>query len=428
MPKKRGNKRNNSPLAESETPPSIDAVPPSPRAQASVEPGVDAAPGDSPRKNSSPSKKDKKKEKKGKRDNSPTLAGDAKAADGSQAVPPTDQTAEAAATAAGAEAAPEQEGAGDGEGGIDEEDEGEEDVVIKYSKDNPFYKHPSSYTTFSTITDKKYKRRIFSLAKELHDYAESHQTLLRQRLTYEELMQGMLYPGEDLIPVKPLLIRDFVTTNVDDEIKSERFGVRMFLTNKRLFFLDADLDRVPMLEHAPEEELGLLTLSKLKVTYQVTDDVWFFPVPLSNLKGMSLDIHFATTAHGWIMQKRPWWAILLFVLSLGALAYGLQQGYVNEWVQDESGKQNQRLIIGAGIAAGLQPLVFLMLKMYGRSDFTPSMAQQRRVTLGCKDPITQNHVIFKLFLEDAYSMIDAKNYLSLMQEYAPHLSGFVLAE
>ena len=39
-----------------------------------------------------------------------------------------------------------------------------------------------------------------------------------------------------------------------------------------------------MLEHAPEEELGLLTLSKLKVTYQVTDDVWFFPVPLSNLK------------------------------------------------------------------------------------------------------------------------------------------------
>ena len=55
-------------------------------------------------------------------------------ADGSQAVPPTDQPtsgSQAAATAAGAEAAPEQEGGGDGEGEIDEEDEGEEDVVIK---------------------------------------------------------------------------------------------------------------------------------------------------------------------------------------------------------------------------------------------------------------------------------------------------------
>ena len=58
--------------------------------------------------------------------------------------------------------------------------------------------------------------------------------------------------------------------------------------------------------------------------------------------------------------QRPWWAILLFVLSLGALAYGLQQGYVNEWVQDESGKQNQvshshrgRAGLGLGLHAGL---------------------------------------------------------------------------
>ena len=45
-----------------------------------------------------------------------------------------------------------------------------------------------------------------------------------------------------------------------------------------------------------------------------------------------------------------------------------------------------------------------------------------------KDPITQQHCMYKLYLEDGYSMIEAKNYLSLMQEYAPHLSGFVLAD
>eukprot|EP01050_Picozoa_sp_SAG11_P049942 SAG11_NODE_27561_length_331_cov_0.887931_1_plen_78_part_10 len=73
-----------------------------------------------------------------------------------------------------------------------------------------------------------------------------------------------------------------------------RFGVRMFLTNKRLFFLDADLERIPMLESS--DDIGGLVLSKLKVTYEVTDDIWYYPVPLTNLKGMSLDIHFATTA------------------------------------------------------------------------------------------------------------------------------------
>eukprot|EP01051_Picozoa_sp_SAG22_P007561 SAG22_NODE_536_length_9364_cov_15.973988_17_plen_42_part_00 len=31
-----------------------------------------------------------------------------------------------------------------------------------------------------------------------------------------------------------------------------------------------------------------MTLSKLKVTYKVTDDIWYYPVPLTNLKGMSL--------------------------------------------------------------------------------------------------------------------------------------------
>ena len=47
----------------------------------------------------------------------------------------------------------------------------------------------------------------------------------------------------------------------------------MFLTNKRLFFLDADLERIPMLE--AQEDVSGLVLSKLKVTYEVTDDIWY---------------------------------------------------------------------------------------------------------------------------------------------------------
>ena len=89
--------------------------------------------------------------------------------------------------------------------------------------------------------------------------------------------------------------------------------------------------------------------------------------------------------------------------------------------------QDMNIVYVASALAGLAPVIFLFLKVYGRSDFSPKMEQEREITLGCKDPITQQHRIYRLLLEEGYSMIDAKNYLSIMQEYAPHLSGVVLA-
>ena len=43
-------------------------------------------------------------------------------------------------------------------------------------------------------------------------------------------------------------------------------------------------------------------------------------------------------------------------------------------------------------------------------------------------PSQQLHVVYNLYLDDSYTIVEAKNYLSLMQEYAPHLSGLVLAD
>ena len=274
----------------------------------------------------------------------------------------------------------------------------------KLDKNNPFYKHPASYTVFSTVTDVRYQGKITALAKELHEYAEQHQTLLRQRLTYEELLHGMLYPGEDLIPVKPMLIRDFIEATITDETVVERcetssalaqivevaglivgvkmcrrYGVRMFLTNKRLFFLDADLERIPMLEDH-SDTVGGLTLSKLKVTYEVTDDIWYYPVPLTNLKGMSLDIHFATTATGWIAQKRPWWAILWCIAAFGMLAWGI-------FKLVEKDDTDIVLLIVSGLLSLVGPMIFFIMKVYSRTEFTPKMEQQRQITLGCEpDP------------------------------------------
>ena len=82
--------------------------------------------------------------------------------------------------------------AGDDGGGGGAEPEKERPM----DKNNPFHKDPESYSIFSSITDGRYQKKIKAIATELHDFAEEHQTLLRQRLTYEELLQGMMYPGE----------------------------------------------------------------------------------------------------------------------------------------------------------------------------------------------------------------------------------------
>lgn len=286
---------------------------------------------------------------------------------------------------------------------------------------NPFSKHPESWSVFSSITDGRYRDKIMAMEQELLEYAESHQMMLRNRLTYEELLDGMLYPGEMRIPIKPMLIGDMINCDADGTIITERIGVRMFLTNRRIFFLDADLERVPMIEESDADN-GKITLSKMKVSYEVTDDIWYYPVPLSNLKGVSLDIHFATSAHGWITQKRPWWAIVIWLIGMGMLAHA--------WIQYEKNGEweNLNFLYAASALAGLGPLIFFFLKVYGRSEFSPKMEQEREITLGCKDPLTQQHRMYRLLLQQDYSLTDAKNYLSIMQEYAPHLSGVVLAD
>ena len=246
-------------------------------------------------------------------------------------------------------------------------------------KNNPFHKDPASYTIFSTITNKRYQTKIKALANELHEYAESHQTQLRQRLTYEELLEGMMYPGEDLIPVQPLMIKELIEESVAGDQLANRYGVRMFLTNKRLFFLDADLDRVPSLQES--SEVGGLVLSKIKVIYEVTDDIWYYPVPLTNLKGMSLDIHFSTVANGWIHQKRPWWSILISLLGFGLLGWSLYQHY-------EKQNTDTMMLATSILTSVVGPMLFLFLKVFSRSEFRPIQKQERRVTLGAKDPVT----------------------------------------
>ncbi len=43
--------------------------------------------------------------------------------------------------------------------------------------------------------------------------------------------------------MQPLLVKELIEATTGGETMAQRFGVKLFLTNKRLFFLDAELDR-----------------------------------------------------------------------------------------------------------------------------------------------------------------------------------------
>ena len=119
-----------------------------------------------------------------------------------------------------------------------------------------------------------------------------------------------------------------------------------------------------------------------------------------------MDIHFATSAHGWITQKRPWWAILVWLAGMLMLAHAVfQREKLGDW-------EDMNFLYAASTLAGLGPIIFLFLKVYGRSDFSPKMEQERE-TLSCKDPISQQHRFSSL--EEGYPMIEEKNCLSIMQ-------------
>ena len=191
-------------------------------------------------------------------------------------------------------------------------------------------------------------------------------------------------------------------------------------------------------------DIGGMVLSKLKVSYELTDDIWYYPVPLTNLKGMSLDIHFATTASLLIAQKRPWWSIVIALAGFGMMAYAVYDHIVvrkRTSLQGVSeGEIETTLFSIASVLSLFGPMLFLFLKVYSKGKPQPKQQQERRVTLGVKDPITvrvtttgcrlgqalremaslttqyllaqQMHVVYNLYLDDAYTLVEAKNVSS----------------
>ena len=124
-------------------------------------------------------------------------------------------------------------------------------------------------------------------------------------MTYEDLLMGMFLEEEELVPVRPLLItncRKCDAETVGWPVEEEKFGLRLFLTNQRIFFLDAELHAIPTLTRDEKaiKEKGVFCVDRVTANYTVMDDLYYCPIPLANVTGLTLDVHYQTIASGWL--------------------------------------------------------------------------------------------------------------------------------
>jgi len=264
------------------------------------------------------------------------------------------------------------------------------------------------------------------------------------------MIETMLQDDEEVVPLAPLLCTAFRKAMVESgETTESRLGIKIYLTTRRLMMMDAELHRTPTLSDVlPADERSFFLRTRKRISVEVNDNVWYYPVPLQTVKGVSLDIHYSTRAHGFLSQRRPIYMVVVLVACglavLGHLAQqlwasGATEAEVRQRVeaahaaaaQDASSGSSEdvlffaQLVVGVGLLA-VNPLLFFLYKAYSRSRFVPKMQQSRQITLGVLDPLYQQQSVFFLELDDRYSPVRIRDWLHKLQAFAPHLAGKVL--
>lgn len=352
------------------------------------------------------------------------------------------------------------------------------DGLSKREREVPYIKDPKSMDTYRSIPEPRTQKMMRKIPAKLHAYGKHHGSLLGQQshMSYAELLLGMFLEDEVLVPVRPLMIANYRMCDATVPgwpVEDEKFGLRMFLTNKRIFFLDADLHELPTLDRDDKEaDESFWLVERLRCTYRTEDELFYYPVPLTNLTGMTLDIHYMTLASGWLYGSRPKWAVccgcvgccLALITTLEAL---IIWGTVDRAIRGESGqfipvldfdengipvrlnetptyewdheKYSGEFLGGLGMRQAvfmivgyflccIAPCCYFNRVSYTRSQFRPKMKQRRQILIGGKDPITQSQKAYKLLLDNRYETMQIKEYVHLMQKMCPELAGMVLAD
>lgn len=291
-----------------------------------------------------------------------------------------------------------------------------------------FNEDSHSYTVFSTITSSKVQNKVTSLLKDMHDHAESQQHTMTDEMDYRDILgQGILYEGEYLVdgldPMR-LATLDMMkaedagfssSTNKDLE-RETRFGIRLYLTNQRLIVVDAEPDSGSRMRE--QDTPGALTKTEYKLSYEIESELWYYPIPLADVKGLSLDVRTVTKSQVALRVMRPWWSILIGVAGLGLVAYGTLR---STGIIDEDRALGYELAVLGAVIFTAMVVLFTSYNYLVQGKFEPWQLQERQLRLGITDPISQAPAIMFCNMAKDYTFIEATEFVRFLQMNTPQL-------
>ena len=278
----------------------------------------------------------------------------------------------------------------------------------------------ASLSVWNSIGDPKFERVVVNTYSNLLEFAEDSQTNANlESMSYEQLLSGMLYPGEALQYVPPARIKTLRKVAIGGKVLEEKSMVRAFFSDKRLFFVHTEFSQSPTIKYDSTKG-SPLTRVKIKLGSAVDDTMFWTAVNLEKVLAQTIDCEYkASTATTVIISRPEWgaWTVGVGMVAGLATAFVPQDNAAN--IIAVSAFSFALVVVGAW--------VLLTQRRYSTEDSgPPSSSRSRKLLIGLEDPVYMELVTLDCELEDSYALADAFEFIQGMRSVTRTLRGEVV--
>ena len=274
----------------------------------------------------------------------------------------------------------------------------------------------SSLSVWRSIDSPHFERVIISTYTNLLGFAEDSQLSANlDSMSYEQLLSGMLFPGEALQYIPPARIKNFRKVARGGQVLEEKETLRAFFTDKRLFFIHTEFAQRPTLSYDSTKG-SPLTRINLKLACDLQDTMFWTAVNLEKVLAQTIDCEYMASSTSAVIVMRPRWGA--WTVAIGVFL-GLAVAFMP---QDNLQQVLGVLILSlAMIAAG--SFVLLTQRQYRTEEGGANCTRSRKLLIGLDDPVFMDLVTLDCELEDDYALADAFEFIQGMRTVARQLRG-----
>jgi hypothetical protein len=280
-----------------------------------------------------------------------------------------------------------------------------------------------SLANWGEITSDRYKRALTSSYNMLLTYAEDSQ--LSQNLgsmSYEELLTGLLFPGEELQNTPPARIKNLKKIRHDGTLIEEHNLMRVFFTDKRLFFLHTNFFQQPTVRFEQTKfTADPLMTQNIKLGCELEDNFYWTSISLEKILGQTIDCEYRAMSATQIVVSRPFWGAWLLKAGLFCLLSVPIASFLSMLALAAMAGLTL-LLLGSGM------YVLLNMRHYELDQKPTTKYANRSLIFGVDDPVAMELVTLRLELEDDYRLDAAFDFIQGLRSVSRQLRGEILVD